>query len=82
MGTNNLNTQVYDNSSRNNHIPFKIGILIDYSNPVWTFNEVMEGVNLAQCLKVDRLRREPYNLFMMLKVILFYEMLGKMSYRG
>ena len=41
----------------------------------------MEGVNLAQFLKVNKLGREPYNPFMMLKVILFSEMLGGMSYR-
>ncbi len=87
METYNLNPQVYDYSSQNNHIPFQmklplqIGILIDSSDPVWTFNEVMEGVNLAQFLKVNKLGREPYNPFMMLKVILFSEMLGGMSYR-
>jgi hypothetical protein len=32
----------------------------------------MEGVNLAKYLKVKPLGREPYNPFMMLKVILFW----------
>lgn len=87
METYNLNPQVYDSSWQNNHIPFQLklplnlGIMINSSDPVWTFNEVMEGVNLAQFLKVNRLGREPYNPFMMLKVILFSEMLGGMSYR-
>lgn len=82
-----MNPSVYDSSWQNNHIPFQfklplnLGIMIDSSDPVWTFNEVMEGVNLAQFLKVNRLGREPYNPFMMLKVILFSEMLGGMSYR-
>ena len=87
METYKLNPSVYDYSLQNNHIPFQLklplnlGILIDKSDPVWTFNEVMEGVNLAQFLKVNKLGREPYNPFMMLKVVLFAEMLGGMSYR-
>ncbi|NLC34747.1 MAG: IS1182 family transposase [Erysipelothrix sp.] len=83
----NVSPRVYDHSPQNHHIPFQIklplqiGILIHQDDPVWTFNEVMEGVNLAQFLKVSKLGREPYNPFMMLKVILFSEMLGGMSYR-
>lgn len=83
----NLRPIVYDHSTQNNHIPFQLklplnlGIMIDSSDPVWTFNEVMEKVNLAQFLKRKKLGREPYNPFMMLKVILFSEMLGGMSYR-
>lgn len=87
MNTHSLNPEVYDIPLHKNHIPFQmklplnLGILINESDPVWTFNEVMEGVNLAQYLKVNRIGREPYNPFMMLKVILFSEMLGGMSYR-
>ncbi len=83
----NLNAEVYPSIRIDNDIPFQlklplqIGILIKQDDPVWTFNEVMEGVNLAQFLKVNKLGREPYNPFMMLKVILFSEMLGGMSYR-
>ena len=87
METYNMNPSVYDYSWHNNHIPFQLklplnlGLMIDSSDPVWTFNEVMEGVNLAQFLKVNKIGREPYNPFMMLKVVLFSEMLGGMSYR-
>ena len=83
----NLNTEVYHSIRIDNDIPFQlklplqIGYLINNDDPVWTFNEVMEGVNLAKYLKVNPLVREPYNPFMMLKVILFSEMLGGMSLR-
>ena len=87
METINFSPKVYNHLSQYNHIlfqmklPLQIGILIDSSDPVWTFNEVMEGVNLSKYLKVNKLGREPYNPFMMLKVILFSEMLGGMSLR-
>lgn len=83
----NLNTEVYHSIRIDNDIPFQlklplqIGYLINNDDPVWTFNEVMKGVNLAKYLKVSSLGREPYNPFMMLKVILFSEMLGGMSLR-
>lgn len=83
----NLNHEVYHCFNTYNDIPFQIKlplqieILIDPSDPVWTFNEVMEGVNLAKYLKYDNLGRKPYNLFKMLKVILYSEMLGGLSYR-
>lgn len=57
----NLNSKVYHPIRIYNDIPFQlklplqIGYLIDQDDPVWTFNEVMEGVNLAKYLKVKPL---------------------------
>ena len=87
MDTINYNPEVYHSLDIDNDIPFQlklplqIGTLINPKDPVWTFNEVMEGVNLGKYLKVKRLGREPYNPFMMLKVILFGEMLGGLTLR-
>jgi transposase len=53
-------------------LPVSTGVLIDKNDPVHTFNEVIEGVDLSKYLRRNsNLGRQGYNLTSLLKIVLF-----------
>ena len=85
--TNNSSPQLYPHLYNGNYTPFQMTlplnteILIKKNDPVFSFNEVMEGVNLGKYIVRNHKGRQEYNPFMMIKVVLFGEMLGGKSLR-
>ena len=66
---------IHDNFTKKQlRLPLDLDILIDIHDPVYTFDEVLRGVNLKQYLisdKKDLRGRTGYNPINMLKVVLF-----------
>lgn len=58
-------------STRQLILPLDISIKIDKNDPVVSFNEVMEGIDLTKYLWKEHRGRQEYNPFMMIKVVLF-----------
>ena len=89
INTTNINSspQLYPHLYNGNYTPFQMTlplnteILISKNDPVFSFNEVMEGVNLGKFIVRNHKGRQEYNPFMMIKVVLFGEMLGGKSLR-
>ena len=72
----------YHNSSTGQIIlPVSTEILLDANDPVFTFNEVLEGVNLEKYIIKNRLGRDGYNNISLLKIILFSFMVNVRSTR-
>ena len=58
-------------------LPIVSDYLIDYSDPVHTFNEVMKGINLNKYLiKNNNLGRTGYNLTSLFKIVMFAFMIN------
>lgn len=65
-------------------LPLDLGIKIDSNDPVVTFKEVMEGVNLRKYLKstsYDKRGRDGYDPEVLLKIVLFAYMINVRSLR-
>lgn len=65
-------------------LPLDIGILINPTDPVVTFKEVMEGVNLSKYLKKTSMEtrgRDGYDPKVLLKIVLFAFMINVRSTR-
>jgi transposase len=75
-----VNNNIHDNfNSKQLRLPLDLDILIDFNDPVYTFDEVLRSVELSQYLVSDN--KDPrgrigYNPINMLKVILFGFMTG------
>ena len=69
-------TTYHNNSTGQLILPVNTGVLIAENDPVFTFNEVLEGVNLNKYLKTSYYGRPGYNSMTLLKIILFSFMIN------
>ena len=77
------NQITYHNTSTKQLIlPVNTQILIDKNDPVFTFNEILEGMNLNKYFKNNHLGRIGYNNISLLKIILFAFMINVRSTRA
>ena len=62
-------------------LPLDLSIRIEENDPVRSFMKVLEGVNFNKYFKKNNKGREPYNPFMMIRVVLYAYMMNKRSVR-
>ncbi|MDF9867851.1 transposase [Bacilli bacterium PM5-3] len=79
----NTNQITYHNTStRQLILPVNTEILINKNDPVFTFNEILEGMNLNKYFINNHLGRNGYNNISLLKIILFAFMINVRSTRA
>jgi len=72
----------HNNSTGQLILPVNTITLINHNDPVFTFNEVVERINLNKYIKSSHLSRDDYNSTSLLKIILFSFMINVRSTRS